>query len=176
VQLLGQLARLIYVAGYPILLASDGMLNVEDFYREHWAELVRLAWLTLGDRDRAEDIVQNAFLRLESQTQDIRDPVAYVRRVVINLALDEHRHEEVVLRNYSSLTETVQDFTPETQEVWEILQTLPARQRQALVLRYFADETLEQVAADMSCPIGTVKSLVHRGLDALRRRIVNDGC
>jgi RNA polymerase sigma factor (sigma-70 family) len=143
--------------------------DLETLYRAHWSRLVRIAWLTVASRDEAEDIVQSAFLRFDQATAQIDDPFAYLRRIVVNLAIDEHRRIAVA-RRYRP-TPALSVLNPETEEVWASVQTLPVRQRQALVLRFHADLTFEQIAEDMGCPVGTVKSLVHRGLATLRGAI-----
>lgn len=60
---------------------------------------------------------------------------------------------------------------PEVDEVIAIVRRLPARQRQALGLRYYADTSIEQIAQLLDCPIGTVKSLIHRGIETLRKEL-----
>jgi RNA polymerase sigma factor (sigma-70 family) len=152
-------------AGDDVRLTAD----LEEVYRAHWSALVRLAWLTLGSRNDTEDVVQTSFLRLEQASAQIDDPFSYLRRVVINLALDQHRRASVALRHRPEPAPP--SLNPETEEIWVNVQRLPLRQRQALVLRFHADLTFEQIAADMDCPVGTVKSLVHRGLATLRGAI-----
>ncbi|MHB1928962.1 MAG: sigma-70 family RNA polymerase sigma factor [Acidimicrobiales bacterium] len=60
---------------------------------------------------------------------------------------------------------------PEVDELWQLLRSLPARQRDALALRYYEDLSLEEVAHLLGCPLGTAKSLIHRGLAALRKEL-----
>ncbi len=151
--------------------ASSGLdaADLESLYRSHWSSLVRLAWLTLASRDDAEDVVQTAFERLEQSSAQIDNHFAYLRRIVVNLVLDEHRKASVAKRYRPEPARPV--LNPETEEIWSSVQRLPVRQRQALVLRFYVDMTFEQIADDMDCPVGTVKSLVHRGLATLRGAI-----
>jgi RNA polymerase sigma factor (sigma-70 family) len=60
---------------------------------------------------------------------------------------------------------------PDIDDVIEIVRKLPARQRQALGLRYYADMSIEQIARHLGCPVGTVKSLLHRGIESLRKEL-----
>lgn len=141
----------------------------EALYRTHWAAMLRLAWLLTGNREDAEDVVHDAFVRLEHRYGDLDVPEAYLRVVVANGARGLHRRRVVERRHAPSETETHVD--PEVEEIWRHVRALPARQRQVLVLRFYMDMSVEQTAEVLRCPEGTVKSLGHRGLARLRRRL-----
>ena len=146
-------------------------LDVGALYHEQWARLVRLAFLLVGSRETAEDLVAGAFLRLEVRPGPPAEPVAYLKRMVVNAARDHHRHAAVARR--APLAPATVTGIPEIDETWEALGRLPERQRQALVLRYYADCTLHQVAELLGCPLGTAKSLIHRGLAALKGELLS---
>lgn len=152
-----------------------------ELYRQHADGAVRLAYLLTGDRALAEDLVQDAFVRLAGRLVHLRDPGAfhaYLRRTVVNLANSHFRHRKVE-RQYLRRAEAA--FEPhaalpdrpveEREELWVALQRLSERQRAAIVLRFYEDLSEAQVAEILKCRPGTVKSLVSRGLESLRGEI-----
>jgi RNA polymerase sigma factor (sigma-70 family) len=141
----------------------------EDLYRQHWASMVRLGWLLSGSREIAEDVVHDAFLRLEPKWEDLREPRAYLRRSVVNGVAAHHRRREVELRHRPVVDQ--ETLNPEFQEVWTLVADLPVRQRHALVLRFYLDMTVEGVADYLQCPAGTAKSLIHRGVAHIREKV-----
>jgi RNA polymerase sigma factor (sigma-70 family) len=141
----------------------------EDLYRQLWAPMVRLAWLLAGSREVAEDVVHDAFLGLEPRWREVRDPEPYLRRSVVNGVRSQHRRRSVERRHRPAPQVAI--FNPEVEEIWGVVADLPERQRHALVLRFYLDLTVEQVAEQLQCPLGTAKSLIHRGVVAVRERI-----
>lgn len=89
--------------------------------------------------------------------------------MVVNAARDHHRRIKV--ERHFAPTAPAPVLIPEVDEVIGILQKLPIRQRQALGLRYYADMSIEQIAQFLDCPVGTVKSLIHRGIETLRKEL-----
>lgn len=151
-----------------VRIAMAQPLSIEDLYTAHWGSLVRLAMVMTGDRDWAEDIVHDAFLRLATRPLP-EDPPPYLRRMVINATRDHHRRRRTERRFAPMAPGPV--FIPEVDEIIEVLKRLPERQRHALALRYYADMDIAQVAQALGCPTGTVKSLLHRGIDAMRKEM-----
>jgi RNA polymerase sigma-70 factor (sigma-E family) len=153
---------------------TDGRL--EELYRLHVADAVRLAYLLCGSRPLAEDLVHEAFLRLFGRFRDLRDPGAfpwYLRRTVVNLVHSHFRRARVEQRYLERTRRERSDATgspepAERDELWRALRMLPERQRTAIVLRYYEDLSEIQTAEVMRCPVGTVKSLVSRGMGRLR--------
>jgi DNA-directed RNA polymerase specialized sigma24 family protein len=143
-------------------------LTVEDIYKEQWAPLVRLALVMTGDRSRAEDIVHDVFVRLSTRALPL-DPPSYLRRMVVNATRDHHRRLRVERRSAPLPPPPV--LMPDVDEVITSVQRLPRRQRQALALRYYADMSIDQIAQTLDCPAGTVKSLIHRGIETLRKEM-----
>jgi RNA polymerase sigma-70 factor (sigma-E family) len=137
---------------------------------------VRLAYLLTGDRSLAEDLVQDAFVRLAGRFADLRDPGAfepYLRRTVVNLARMHFRRKRLE-RAYLQRQSTQR---PEHASLPDVathermkraLLALPHRQRAALVLRYYEDLSEKDIASILRCRPGTVKSLLSRGIAALR--------
>ncbi|MDP9341324.1 MAG: SigE family RNA polymerase sigma factor [Actinomycetota bacterium] len=152
-------------------------------YRQHAAAAVRLAFLLTGDRALAEDLVQEAFVRLAGRFRDLRNPDAfewYLRRTVVNLARSHFRHARVERRyaeeQRGAVAGEVEAPTDmgEREALWQALLALPERQRTAIVLRYYEDLSEAQTADAMQCPVGTVKSLVSRGMDRLRELVTRE--
>ena len=140
---------------------------IEDVYRGERLGLLRLAFLLTGARDQAEDIVQTAFAAAQPRWDELSDPLAYLRRVVVNRARDLHRRR---YRRRPRLEPAVTHL-PEIDETWAELRRLPDRQRAVVVLRFYADLPLTDIARLLDRPEGTVRSDLHRALDQLRRTL-----
>lgn len=148
-------------------------VQVSGLFRARYPEMVRLADL-LG-ADDPEDIAQEAFARLIRKTGSLRDPaaaLAYVRSTVCNLVRNRHRHLRVARQRTPSgpdeaSSEHAVMIREDRRELLAALAALPARRREAIVLRYWLDLPEREIAAAMGVSTGTVKSHVSRGLDAL---------
>ena len=147
-----------------------------ELYQRYAGDGVRLAYLITGDRALAEDLMQEAFVRLLSRLVHLRDPDGlepYLRRTIVNLANAQFRRRRVE-RRYLDRQAAMptparpEPDIPEREAVWAVLRALPARQRIAIVLRFYEDLSADQTAEIMRCRPGTVKSLVSRGMDKLR--------
>ena len=153
---------------------------LEDLYARNATGAIRLAYLLTGDRGLAEDLVQDAFVRLTGRLLHVRNPGgfhAYLRATVINLARAHHRRMRVerrlLERRTANATSTLPDVS-EREALRQALLALPIRQRTALVLRFYEDLSEAETAEVMRCRPGTVKSLVSRGKEALRSTIGDD--
>lgn len=153
---------------------------VTRLFASQYRPLVRLAVLLLHDTGAAEEIAQDAFVALHQRWTRLRDPdkaVGYLRQSVVNRARSALRHRGVVDRflRRQSAPATVPSaesgaLIAETHaEILAAVRTLPARQREALVLRYYADLSEAQTAEVMGVSPGAVKSHTARALAALRR-------
>ena len=153
-----------------------------ELYRAESANVVNLAYLLTGQRQLAEDLAQDAFVRVASRIRDVSPDAfaGYLRQTVVNLVRSHYRHARVE-RHYadrvesdaerrraaSEATSTATDAETRD-ELWRALQTLPVRQREALVCRFYLDLSEEQTADALRVAVGTVKSATSRGLQALR--------
>jgi RNA polymerase sigma factor (sigma-70 family) len=139
--------------------------------------------LRLGiDRGRAADLVQEALLRLWRELDrgtPIASTEAWTYRALSRLAMDEHRLHRRVLGLVTRLGErdavrAVEVDATDRVAVWVQVDRLPARQRQAIYLRYQADLDFEEVARVMGITAGTARSLVSQAMATLRMNLVNE--
>lgn len=158
-------------------------------HRAEYAPLVRLATVVLGDAGLAEQVVQDAFVKLALRWRGLRgldNPVAYLRSVVLNGCRSALRHQRVRDRHGTRLIATggrpAAGGGPEAvvlagerhDEVVAALRRLPLRQREALVLRFYLDLPEAEMAATMGVAPGSVKTHLHRGLAALAALLEDD--
>ena len=151
-----------------------------DLYRQHYAPLVRLAALLLGDRAASEEVVQDAFVQLHKRWDRVIDPgkrVAYLRSIVVNGARSRGRRREARRRlqpvppaTYES-AEASAIRAEDHREVLAALRALPARQRECIVLRYYLDLSEAAIAETLGISAGSVKTHAHRGMAALERAL-----
>jgi RNA polymerase sigma-70 factor (sigma-E family) len=162
------------------VLPRDRTGAVSALFEEHYAILVRMARLLVDDRETAEDVVMDAFTSLYRRWTAIRDPAEahrYLRSCVLNGARSQLRRRQRRRRHESgSAQQEVTRDGLETNEadrssVMQLLGTLPYRQRQVLVLRYFVDMTEAQIAYELGVSPGSVKTHASRGLAALARAL-----
>ncbi len=149
--------------------ASGAALSYEDCYREHFRSMVRVAFLLIGSPETAQDVVQDAFVRLHRRWASVQQPAAYVRRSVVNGCHSHHRRLRLERRRRPDPRDLATDL--DADEITDALAALPHRQRAALVLRFYLDLPDAEAAEILGCRVGTVGSLVHRGLAQLRKDI-----
>ena len=142
-------------------------------YESRREQMVRVARAITGSHQVAEEVVQDAFIRLHAAWSRVDNPPAFLHRVVVNLAKNNLRRTGLerthAWRAEASQPEVLQ---PELDEMWAALVELPAKYRVALVLRYYEDLSVDQIAEVMDVRAGTVKSLIHRGLARLEKKVV----
>jgi RNA polymerase sigma-70 factor (sigma-E family) len=152
--------------------------EVTALYEAHALSLIRLAYVMLGDRPAAEDVVQEAFLVLYQRWSTLRDTASapgYLRTSVLNGC-------RMVLRSSGRITRIASELPWESAEATALvgeeyrhllrgIRALPPRQREALVLRYYLDLSEEETARSMGVRRGTVKSATSRALAALGQRM-----
>ena len=151
-----------------VVLAGGATTTFGEFYAGHFTELVRLAAILSGSSDAAPDLVQDCFVRLHGRWESVREPLPYVRRSVVHACASHHRRAAVVRRNPPP-EPTAADLGAD--ELEDALAALPARQRAAVVLRYYGDLPDADIARALRCREGTVRSLVSRALADLRKVI-----
>lgn len=145
---------------------NDGSLA--ELYVREWSSLLRVAYLLTNSQPTAEEIVHDAFLRLQSSRTRVRNPAAYLRTVVVNACRDVHRHEAVVKR---AALPPPEPSIAAYDELSDVLARLPWRQQAALVLRFHVDLPDSEIAVALGCRRSTVRSLVRRALATLRKEL-----
>lgn len=138
---------------------------------------VRLAFLLTGDQHAAQDIVQDAFVRLFSRFHDLRKAdsfEAYLRRTIVNLSRDRFRRlklERDQIARGADPSAAIDTVSPveERELIRGALRSLPHRQRAALVLRFYVDLSQRDTARVLQCSVAAVKSLVARATASLSK-------
>ena len=160
----------------------DADALVAEMFALEGASLVRLARLFCDDRNAAEDLVQEAFIRLHRSAGSIRDlgrAPAFLRSIVINLARDHNRRGLMSLRHRSTAERPEAPPEPddhavadeESEAVLAALRSLPERQRACLVLHYYQELSIAEVADTLHISKNSVKTHCRRGLASLESRL-----
>jgi RNA polymerase sigma-70 factor (sigma-E family) len=145
-------------------------LTFDDLYASAYADMVRLAYLMVDSNAVAEELVQDAFVRVHAKWRSIDHPRAYLRAAVVNACRNERRRRKVARRvAATSPVDAVDDARPDL--LSDALARLSPDRRAALVLRYYEDLPVDEVAVILGVAPGTVKSMVHRALAQLREVI-----
>lgn len=151
------------------LMASSGPMLSSDLatlYLRQREAMVRLARLLTGSMGAAEEVVQEAFLRMHQQRTQPDNPAGYLRTTVANISRSHMRRLRLERRVGSPDRVTFDE--PVIDETWAAVRRLPFRQRAVLALRFYEDLPEAEIARVLGCRLGTVKSSLHRGLAKLR--------
>jgi RNA polymerase sigma-70 factor (sigma-E family) len=156
---------------------------LEHVFRTNGPALVGLARLLLDDPGQAEEVVQEAFIRTYAAWPRVRnrdDPLPYVRRAVVNLARGglrrrrterQHRFDRPV---HAPSAETAAAERQQGAELAAAVAALPRRQRECVVLRYYGDCSVAEIATGMRISDGSVKQHLHRALASLERVLTDN--
>lgn len=175
-------ARIVDARADGWVVSEEAEALVLRLYGEEGRNLVRLARLFVDDVDAAEDLVQEAFIRLARHAHRIEEAKApaYLRSIVLNLARDHNRRGLVSLRHQSAAGREIDvpDTGPErlvadeTQAaVLTAVRNLPVRQRDCVVLRYFQELGIEEIAGTLGISANSVKTHLKRALASLGDRL-----
>ena len=148
---------------------SSEQSALEAVYRSSSLALTRLAYLLVGDRSEAEDIVQSVFVSAVTRWPTIDEPSAYLRRAVVNRANDVHRRSHRAAGSALPTDGVVGE--PAVDDTLRFVRALPDRQRAVVVLRFYEDLSLTEIAALLDRPDATVRSDLRRALTKLRRSL-----
>ena len=148
-----------------------------ELYATHALGAVRLAYLLTGDRELAEDLAQDAFIKVVGRFHDLRNRDAfgsYLRTAIVNLTRSHFRRLKLERshlaseRNRAQVTDIDLPDIPARDALRALLMQLPVRQRAAVVLRYFEDLSEQQAGDVLGCSAAAVKALVARAMETLR--------
>lgn len=153
------------------------------FVRRYSGTLLHSAYLLSGDHGHAEDLLQLTLLRTARHWKAARRaPEAYARQVLVNLSRDRQRSlgrrvRELPLEDHDAPAQAGDhaDRVIGHDSLIEALKGLPPRQREVIVMRFFADLTIPEAAAAIGSSEGTVKSHASRALATLRELLIDDG-
>jgi RNA polymerase sigma-70 factor (sigma-E family) len=161
--------------------SSVHRVDVPALYQAHWRYLVRLAVLLVDDISSAEDVVQDAFVALHRKADALRDPdaaLAYLRTSVLNLGRSVIRKRQVARKHLKvaepeAVAAADHDvlLRDEHRAALAAVRALPDRQREVLVLRYWAGLSEREIAQTLGISAGSVKSAASRGMAALQRML-----
>jgi RNA polymerase sigma-70 factor (sigma-E family) len=172
------LAKAAVVGWEPERVTADDALVA--LYREHATRLVGMLTVYVGSQAAAEDLAQEAFLRTYRAWERVRDEdraAAYLYKAAFNLARSGFRRRLVALRHRPEPTPAVRAAVDDVvlrddqRAVVDALRNLPARQRECLVLRFYADLSESEIASTLAISPNSVKTHVRRGLAALEARL-----
>ncbi len=151
------------------VMSSTPVSLYEQVIREEWPRLVRLADAIVGNRQAAEDLVQDSCIRLLGAGDRVENPGAYLRTIVVNrcksFTVRRAREHSVRFAPPPAVD------APEIDETFIALRRLPPKQRTVLALRYYEDLSVDAIAQLTGMRPGTVKSLLHRSLKQLRTEL-----
>jgi RNA polymerase sigma-70 factor (ECF subfamily) len=161
------------------VLTSRDVSSPEALFRAHYRTLVQsLALISGGDKEAAADAVGDAFLELEQNWDNVatyENPVAWVRRIALNRLSNQRRsltrRTRALLRLQSQADETPREARAADLALKHELSRLPLKQRTAVILFYFADLSVAEVAETMGITEGSVNQHLHRAREALRKRL-----
>ena len=159
------------ISGAPLRDRTVSALGGEAFaelYRTHFGPLSGYAGSLTGDPVVAVDIAQEAFTRLLARWRSVRDPRAWLFFVATNLTRD-HWRAALRDRDITERAGSVLRQTAPAPDPWlrDLVERLPERQRQAILLHYYADISVEEIAKLLHVPVGTVKRRLHDGRNRL---------
>ena len=163
----------------PSGATATARAEFDEFFRSHHRELARLAYTMTGNREDAEDVTGEAFAAAWEhwpRVQAANHPLAYVRRIVVNLAADRVRRAIRERQGVALLRPITRWFhfgpdTPGAVDLQAAVLALPAGRRACVVLRHVLDLPEDEVALTLGISLGTVKSQTSKGLAQLRRTL-----
>jgi len=153
----------------------------ETFYREEYGSVLALVYGLSGSRWVAEDLTQEAFLRVHRDWERVagmESPGGWVRRVAVNLArsrVRSLRSEAAAHLRLGGISASMGQPAGEFDEFWKEVRRLPARQAGVIALRYIDDLSVSEIAGILGVAEGTVKAQLHQGRARLRRQFEAKG-
>lgn len=157
-------AGVVTTAEVVVVTPPDGF---EDFFRQNYERTVRVAYLMVGFRQVAEDVVQDAFARVELRWTKLDEPGVYLYKAVVNRSREILRRRS--LPRLGRRRERSDDLGAD--ELAQALAALPAKRRAAVVLRFYDGLDESEIAAVLGLRAGAVHALLRRAMAELREVI-----
>ena len=145
------------------------------FFADAWGRLVSQAYLLTGNRETAQDLTQEAFLRAWKRWRKVTaydSPEAWTRKVLHNLCIESWRRQRLEVRRAGAARIEVVDERGHDHELVEAMKSLPGPQARALLLHDGLGLTVADTARELQVPDGTVKSWLSRGRGVVRARMI----
>ena len=143
----------------------------DEVYGAERPAIVRLAALLVGSQAEAEELAQDAFVRLLERLDEVDNPAGFLRTVVVRLAVSTQRRRRTEARVVQRVGVDRPTSIPEIDETWDALRRLQPDRRAVLVLRYYENLRHSEIADLLECPTATVRSRTRRALSDLQREL-----
>lgn len=155
----------------PVVERSVDVDAFAEFYGQQYVSTVRLVAFLSGGRGAAEDLAQEAFLRLQPVFSGLEHPAAYLRTTVVNLCRNHYRSASRESRRLIRYGAPPTSVSERAAELDATLRRLPYDERAVVVLRYWLGLSEAEIAAHLNCRPGTVKSRHARALTKIRKEL-----
>lgn len=174
----GQTGESVHLPSVPTPLSPAAEVAFDALYRNAYRQVLQLAYVLSGSWPVAEDVTQEAFLRLMGRIDRIDNPDGYVRQVAANLARSHLRRKAAEVRALGRLAARPSSppagperLPAELDRFWAEVRRLPRRQAQAIAYHYLEDRPIREVATLMVCSEGTAKALLYQARKRLSRQL-----
>lgn len=149
------------------VMSKEGTPGFEAFFASEYVRVVRTVFLVVHDQAQAEELAQDAFVQLLGRWSRIamyEQPGAWVRRVAIRMAVRAAKRERArrVLERRAAPMSIVPDLPLPRKEVLDAVRSLPTQQRAAVVLHYFEDRPVAEIADVLGCAPATARVHLHK--------------
>ncbi len=150
-----------------VLKSVEFDYGLESLYEIFGMRLFRIAYLHLGDKAIAHDVVQDVFVKIYLKKPTLDDPLPYLTRCVVNSCKTKLRRRKIEFKYLPRFKEGKSEQN-QIDEISELLSRLSNKERSAIVLRYYLDLSTEEIAQVLKCKSSTVSSLISRGQKKLK--------
>src|SRR3954454_12046153 len=151
--------------------AQQPSMTFDDVYRGEYAVMVRLAYVSVGSRAIAEEIVHDAFERLHDHFPTVDNPGGVLRVAVVRLCATWHKRRRMERDRLALVAADDRSEDPEIDETWDALATLAPERRVVVALRYYEDLSHGEIARLLGIPTATVRTRLWRALRDLRKEL-----
>ena len=144
--------------------------TLEVLYRAEYVGMVRLAFTLIGNNAEAEEVVQDSFVEISQRFDELQQPGAYLRTVVVSRCRSTLRRRRLMHQHAPTRPP---DLPPEAESMWDVLDRLPEHQRIVVVLKYYCGLRASEIAKIVDQPAATVRSHLRRALAAMRKELTS---